>query len=81
MPHRMPPADADPSTTPVADIVAGAVFDFAGFLATKSSPTDISELLGHVRTWAERRGLPLHAAAVMDWEDRLKHYVPPAMYT
>jgi len=57
-----------------SDIVAGALFDFCGFLTTRPTvvtlssahePHDILEALGE---WAEARGLDIDSPRVMDWQ-------------
>ena len=65
--------DAALPASPLAHVVAGAVFDFAGYLATQPAVTDVSDMLVHVRAWASHRSLPLHGAYVMDWETQLTH--------
>lgn len=54
-------------------IVAGALYDFAGYLTTNPlvmvvGATEDASLLGEeLARWAARRGLSLHDAAVEEW--------------
>ena len=59
------------------EIVAGALFDFIGFLTTRSEVIKLgaSELappaLEALEEWAKSRGLNLDPAAVVEWQDQL----------
>lgn len=70
---------AQPATPePVADglplIVAGAIFDFAGFLTTRAEVIEVGSTANAgpvadlVKEWAELRGLNLADAAVLSWQ-------------
>lgn len=51
-------------------IIAGAVFDLAGYLAIalkQHSTEDKAALARHVSAWAKKRGLKLHDAEIMEW--------------
>lgn len=72
-------AAQQPATTePVADglplIVAGAIFDFAGFLTTRAEVIEVGSTANAgpvadlVKEWAELRGLNLADAAVLSWQ-------------
>lgn len=58
-------------------VIAGAIFDFAGFLTTQkqafmvggtSTPLIIVEL---IKQWAELRGLSLQDPDVLQWQEQL----------
>lgn len=55
-------------------IVAGAIFDFAGFMTTRSevievgSTAEAGPVADLVKEWAELRGLDLADAAVLSWQ-------------
>lgn len=57
--------------------VAGAVFDFTGYLTTLPGTTkvgakhEVSPLLEHLIAWASSRGLALDDALVKGWEQGL----------
>jgi hypothetical protein len=61
----------------VKDIVAGALFDFVGFLTTLQEPVtlsardDTSRPLRLLQEFAASRGLDLSDANVMDWQDEI----------
>lgn len=67
------PEDAMFSRGAVAAIVAGAIYDFAGFMTTRPVSVSIgaSEACGPVvdliTSFAEKRGLDLEEAAVQSW--------------
>ena len=58
-------------------LVAGALFDFAGYLTTLPEPLAIGAaefsgpMVEHLKKWAETRNLPLDEAAVMSWQDAI----------
>lgn len=58
-------------------LVAGALFDFAGYLTTLPEPLAIGAaefsgpMVEHLKKWAETRKLPLDEAAVMSWQDAI----------
>ena len=58
-------------------VIAGAIFDFAGFLTTRTRVIEVGETANAspvaelVREWAEIRGLSLADAAVLSWQDLL----------
>lgn len=60
-----------------ASIVCGAIYDFAGWLTTRSesvtcsSAHDASPMVELIREWAELRGLSLDVANVLHWTDHL----------
>ena len=68
-----PPEDAMFSRGAVAAIVAGAIYDFAGFMTTRPVSVSIgaSDACGPVvdliTSFAEKRGLDLEEAAVQSW--------------
>jgi len=72
-PASEPPEDAMFSRGAVAAIVAGAIYDFAGFMTTRSVSVSVgaSEACGPVvdliTSFAEKRGLDLEDAAVQSW--------------
>ena len=57
--------------------IAGALFDFAGFLTstekghTFGAKHDAAPMVGLLREWAATRGLSLDEANVMDWHQAL----------
>ena len=67
------PEDAMFSRGAVAAIVAGAIYDFAGFMTTRPVSVSIgaSDACGPVvdliTSFAEKRGLDLEEAAVQSW--------------
>ena len=80
---------AQPATTePVADglplIVAGAIFDFAGFLTTRAEVIEVGSTANAgpvadlVKEWAELRGLNLADAAVLSWQLHITRASLPA---
>jgi len=72
-PASEPPEDAMFSRGAVAAIVAGAIYDFAGFMTTRPVSVSIgaSDACGPVvdliTSFAEKRGLDLEEAAVQSW--------------
>ena len=65
-------------------IVAGAIFDFAGFMTTRSevievgSTADAGPVADLVKEWAELRGLDLADAAVLSWQLHITRASLPA---
>lgn len=65
-------------------IVAGAIFDFAGFMTTRSevievgSTAEAGPVADLVKEWAELRGLNLADAAVLSWQLHINRASPPA---
>lgn len=58
-------------TPPLERLIAGAVFDFAGYLSTRPGPITMDTMLAHVKAWAGNRNLPLQDAMVTDWDTHL----------
>lgn len=65
-------------------IVAGAIFDFAGFMTTRSevievgSTAEAGPVADLVKEWAELRGLNLADAAVLSWQLHINRASLPA---
>lgn len=65
-------------------IVAGAIFDFAGFMTTRSevievgSTAEAGPVADLVKEWAESRGLDLANAAVLSWQLHITRASLPA---
>jgi hypothetical protein len=63
--------------TETSRIVAGALFDFLGYLTTRQKGTaigshhDASKVLDMLQTWAVERGFSLEEAYAQDWQERL----------
>lgn len=61
----------------VAPLIAGAIFDFAGFLTTRTKVIEVGSsanagaLVELIKQWAEHNGLPLDDAQVFGWEKAL----------
>lgn len=61
----------------VHNIVAGAIFDFAGYLTTRDdvlpfgASADASPMVERIIAWAKVRGLSIEAPEVAKWQDRL----------
>jgi hypothetical protein len=79
--NNYPPA-AQPEQEPVAhSVIAGALFDFMGWLTTRkerlvlSSVDDASPAVVAITEFAKMRGLSLNDARVQDWQD---YTTPPA---
>ena len=68
-------------------IVAGAIFDFAGFLTTRAEVIEVGSTANAgpvadlVKEWAELRGLNLADAAVLSWQSHITRASPPAHQT
>lgn len=60
-------------------VIAGAIFDFAGFLTTRDkvievgSTAEAAPIADLVEEWASARGLSLEDAAVLSWQEWLKN--------
>ena len=73
-----------PTTAP---IVCGAIFDFAGWLTTRSESVtcsgahDAGPMVELIREWAELRGLSLDDANVLHWTDHISGNDPWAPST
>ena len=58
-------------------VIAGAIFDFSGFLTTREGVIEVgatanaSPVADLIQEWAELRGLSLADAAVLSWQDLL----------
>ena len=82
-PASEPPEDAMFSRGAVAAIVAGAIYDFAGFMTTRPVSVSIgaSDACGLVvdliTSFAEKRGLDLEEAAVQSWNLCIERDVQP----
>lgn len=56
-------------------VVAGAIFDFAGYLTTRPKSTkigsaeDASPMVGHIEKWSKERGLSIDGANVERWNE------------
>lgn len=90
--NRVGIAAQQPATPePVADglplIVAGAIFDFAGFLTTRAEVIEVGSTANAgpvadlVKEWAELRGLNLADAAVLSWQLHITRASLPAHQT
>jgi len=61
--------------TAPSNVVAGAIFDFAGYLTTRpesmpvGSSKDAGPMVGHIQKWAKQRNLSLDNADVKGWQD------------
>ena len=66
-----------------SSIVAGALYDFLGYLTTRPKPTtfgsayDATPALDLLCSWAASRGLDLSEAAVTDWREALDTSLAP----
>lgn len=64
--------------TTVENIVAGAIFDFAGFLTTLpgtvsfGSSHNTAPMVGLIQEWAASREVSLKSATVMTWQEAAK---------
>lgn len=78
---------AAPAAPSASEVVAGALFDFLGYLTTlpKASPVTFSSsheatpAVEHLRTWAGSRNLQLEPADVSGWSHRLAAPAAPAV--
>jgi hypothetical protein len=70
----------EPSERPFSGlplVIAGAIFDFAGFLTTRPNTIEVGStanaapMADLVKEWAELRGLSLDDAAVLSWQELL----------
>ena len=71
---RSPFVEPEPAVeTPQDKVIAGALFDFLGFLTTRDKPTSFgstrnaSPAVELLQEWADKRGLDLKDAAVESW--------------
>jgi len=80
--HELPsPQPSQRSVEPVANglplVIAGAIFDFAGYLTTRDTVIEVgstanaSPVADLVKDWATLRGLSLADAAVLSWQEWL----------
>ena len=80
--HELPsPQPSQRSVEPVANVlplvIAGAIFDFAGYLTTRDTVIEVgstanaSPVADLVKDWAALRGLSLADAAVLSWQEWL----------
>lgn len=73
-PAQRPAAQTEREADGLPLIVAGAIFDFAGFMTTRSevievgSTAEAGPVADLVKEWAELRGLDLADAAVLSWQ-------------
>jgi hypothetical protein len=77
----------EPSERPFSGlplVIAGAIFDFAGFLTTRPNTIEVGStanaapMADLVKEWAELRGLSLDDAAVLSWQELLHTHPQPA---
>lgn len=66
-----------PEERAAPDVVAGAIYDFAGFLTTRPKVIEVgatalsSPMVDLIKEWASERGLSLREADVEHWARRL----------
>ena len=71
------PQNMAPTADDLETIISGAIFDFAGFLTTRSSTIEIGSnanatpVVELIKEWAALRGVSLDNADVALWRDRL----------
>ena len=76
------PAEQESDGLPL--VVAGAIFDFAGYMTTRSkvievgSTAEAGPVADLVKDWAKLRGLSLDDAAVLSWQEWLPTAPQPA---
>lgn len=58
-------------------LVAGAIFDFAGYLAVHPDMPPDTDVLALVQAWAAHRHLSLLNANVLHWERIVQAAKPP----
>ncbi|WP_155524740.1 hypothetical protein [Delftia acidovorans] len=76
-----------PAAASASEMVAGALFDFLGYLTTLpkasavtfSSSHEATPAVEHLRTWAGSRNLQLEPADVSGWSNRLAAPAAPAV--
>ena len=70
-------APAQPVASDINDIVAGAIFDFMGYLTTRDELLKLSAFheagpaVAAIEEWAEKAGLSLENASVRDWKKNI----------
>ena len=63
-------------------VIAGAIFDFAGFLTTREGVIEVgananaSPVADLIQEWAELRGLSLADASVLSWQEVCREPFP-----
>lgn len=78
------PATGEQDADGLPPIVAGAVFDFAGFMTTRSEVIEVGSVAAAgpvaelVKEWAELRGLDLANADVLSWQLHITRASLPA---
>ena len=81
---QRPAAQTEREADGLSLIVAGAIFDFAGFMTSRSevievgSTADAGPVADLVKEWAELRGLDLADAAVLSWQLHITRASLPA---
>lgn len=71
------PQNMAPTADDLETMISGAIFDFAGFLTTRSSTIEIgskanaTHVVELIKEWAALRGVSLDDADVTLWRDRL----------
>jgi len=71
------PAEAPLAPTESSRLVAGALYDFVGYLSSRPGSVEIGadfdaqKMHGILGAWARRNGLTARDAYVTDWSDRL----------
>ena len=71
------PAQQEPVGNGLPLVIAGAIFDFAGYLTTRDTVIEVgstanaSPVADLVKDWAALRGLSLADAAVLSWQEWL----------
>ncbi len=63
---------------PESAVVAGALYDFMGYLTTRDDPItvgrshEVYKLIEAFSAWSEERGLDVDGADVLSWTERLR---------
>ena len=71
------PQNMAPTADELESMISGAIFDFAGFLTTRSSTIEIGSkanatpVVELIKEWAALRGVSLDNADVTLWRERL----------
>ena len=71
------PQNMAPTADDLESMISGAIFDFAGFLTTRSSTIEIgsnanaTHVVELIKEWAALRGVSLDNADVTLWRERL----------
>ena len=74
---ELTPQNMTPTADDLETIISGAIFDFAGFLTTRSSTIEIgsnanaTHVVELIKEWAALRGVSLDNADVTLWRERL----------